>query len=89
MLTVTEAASAHLEKMLKQKEVPEGTAVRFVDDGDGVVLRQDTQRDGDAAFQHNGRTVLLLDARMSELLAKDTLDLKDSELTLRRPKEGE
>lgn len=33
-------------------------------------------------FQYQGRTVLLLDAQVSERLAEDTLDVEDSKLML-------
>ena len=89
MLTVTEAASARLAEMLKQQDVPADIAVRFVHEGEGVGLRPDNEREGDTAFQHEGRTVLLLDAQVSELLVDDTLDVEDAKLTLRHPKEGD
>ena len=39
-------------------------------------------------FQHEGRTVLLLDAQVSEMLAQDTLDFEGKKLTLQHPREG-
>jgi hypothetical protein len=55
-------------------------------EGQGVALRRDSERAGDATFQHEGRTVLLLDAQMAELLADGTLDMDGAKLTLRHPK---
>ena len=75
--------------MLKQQSMPEEIAVRFVYEGQGIALQQDSERAGDTTFQHEGRTVLLLDAQVSELLAEDTLDLVGAKLTLKRAKEGE
>ncbi|MBU0717968.1 MAG: hypothetical protein KJ749_06950 [Planctomycetes bacterium] len=49
----------------------------------------DSERAGDTTFPDEGRTVLRLDAQVSELLIKDTLELEDAKLTLRQPKEGE
>lgn len=46
-------------------------------------------RTGDSTLQHEGRTVLLLDAQVSELPAEDTLDIEGARLTLQHPKEGE
>ena len=90
MLTVTETAGAHLAATLKESEAPEGTAVRFVDKGGGAIaLRQDSVREGDATFQHEGRTVLLLDAQMAELLAEKALDVVNGKLALRHPEVGE
>lgn len=85
MLTVTEAAGSHLAQLLEKRDAQEGVAVRFVDDGQGITLRKDNERDGDIAFQHEGRTVLLLDAQVSKLLAEDTLDIVDAKLTLQHP----
>ena len=89
MLTVTEAASARFAQMSKQQSMPEEIAVRFVYEGQGIALQQDSERAGDTTFQHEGGTVLLLDAQVSELLAEDTLDLEGAKLTLQHPKEGE
>lgn len=75
--------------MLKQQDAPEEIAVRFAYEGQGIALRQDSERAGDTTFQHEGRTVLLLDTQVSELLAEDTLDLEGAKLALQHPKEGE
>ena len=89
MLTVTEAASAHLAQMLKQQDAPEDIAVRFVCEEQGIALQPDSERAGDTTFPHDGRTVLVLDAQVSELLAEDTLDLEGAKLALQHPKEGD
>lgn len=88
MLTVTEAASAHLARMIKRQNGPENIALRIVYEGQSAALRQDSDRTGDTTFQHAGRTVLLLDAQVSELLAEDTLDLEGTKLKLQSPKES-
>ncbi len=88
MPAVTEAASARLAQMLKQQSRLEEIAVRFVYEGNGSALRRDSERPGDTTFQHEGRTVLLLDAQVSELLAEDTLDLEGTKLKLQPPKES-
>ncbi len=48
----------------------------------------DGERPGDTPFKHQGRTVLLLDERVSQLLESETLDVKQTakgnRLTLRR-----
>jgi len=89
MLTATDAASARLAQMLDDPGSPEDVAVRFVFEGQGIALKQDNQRPGDTMFQHEGRTVLLLEAQVPELLAEDTLDVEGAKLTLQHPKEGE
>lgn len=89
MLTVAEAAGARLAQMLDDKGLPEDVAVRLVCEGQDIALRQDSERPGDTAFQHEGRTVLLLDGQVSELLTNDKLDVEGAELTLQHPKDGE
>jgi Fe-S cluster assembly iron-binding protein IscA len=89
MLTVTEAASAHLAQMLANHDVAEDVAVRFVCEEQGIGLQQDSERPGDTTFEHKGRTVLLLDAQVTELLADGTLDVEGTRLKLQHPKEAE
>lgn len=88
VLTVTEAARARLAQMLKQRDALEDIAVRFVYEGQGIALQYNSERTGDTTFQHEGRTVLLLDAQVSELLAENTLDLEGTKLKLQPPKES-
>ena len=75
--------------MLKKQNAPEHVAVRFVCEEQEIALWQDGERAGDTTFQREGRMVLLLDARVSELPAAHTLDLEDARLTLQLPGEGE
>jgi hypothetical protein len=85
MLNVTETASARLAEILSEEGLPEDTAIRLVHEGQGLSMQPDSERPGDATFQHEGRTVLLLDVQVSELLTDDTLDVEDDKLMLRRP----
>ncbi len=89
MLTVTEAASAHLAQLLEQHNLPDEVAVRFVYENEGIALQQDSERPGDTKFQHEDRTVLLLDPQMSELLNEGTLDVDGASLTLHHPQQDE
>lgn len=85
MLTVTPAAAECLLKMLKLQDGPEDAAVRIVFDDDELTLRLDCQRDGDHAYMHDDRPVLLIDADTSEMLTDDTLDFEDDALMLSHP----
>jgi Fe-S cluster assembly iron-binding protein IscA len=89
MLVVSEVASASLAQMLQQREFPEGTAIRLVQAPKGMALQSDTQREGDTVFEHEGRTVLLLDAQVSELLSNSTLDMEGDTLALRHANSNE
>ncbi|MFQ6048630.1 MAG: hypothetical protein ACE5K7_04630 [Phycisphaerae bacterium] len=78
MLAVTEAAGAHMAQMLSEAEAPADVAIRFILAGRGLTLRLDSPRPGDATFDHEGRTVLVLDEEVSKLLADNTLDVQDA-----------
>lgn len=84
MLAVTEDARTRLAQMLEQEGVPQENAVRLVNEGNAVMLQSDVERPGDETVEHSGRTVLVLDAQVSELLAESTLDIDGAKLTLRR-----
>jgi Fe-S cluster assembly iron-binding protein IscA len=79
MLTMTEAAGAQLIQMLDDAEAPEGVAIRFVHEDEDVALRLDQPKDGDTTLDHEGRTVLVLDPQLAELLADRTLDVQEGE----------
>lgn len=89
MLIITDSARANLAQMLEQQGAAPETAVRFVSDGQGIALQPDSEREGDTAFKHEGRTILLLDSQMSDLLSGVTLDFADEKYTLHHPNEGE
>ncbi|MEX0885418.1 MAG: hypothetical protein WD009_03165 [Phycisphaeraceae bacterium] len=79
MLTITETAGEHLSQLLEDAEAPEGAAARFVASDEGLSLHVDEPRPGDETLEHEGRTVLLLDAQIAELLADRTLDIEQTE----------
>ena len=79
MLTMTEAAGAHLVDLLGEAEVPEDVAIRFVFESEELTLRLDKERPGDEPFSHEGKTVLLVDEEMSTMLSEKTLDIEPSD----------
>jgi len=79
MLTLTEAAGAHLADILADKECPDDVAVRFVCAESGNSLMLDSKKADDSAFEHEGRTVLLLDQSAVEVLGDETLDFKQTD----------
>jgi len=87
MLTVTEAAGARLAQILAQEDFPDEVAIRLVREERGIGMQPDSERPGDATFEHDGRLVLLLDEQTSQLLVDDTLDVEGAKLTL-KPGEG-
>lgn len=78
MFVMTEAAGVYLCALLDRAQIPEQAAVRFVIEGDSLETRLDTPRPGDTSYDHEGRRVLVLDTRMSQLLEDSTLDVQPS-----------
>jgi len=79
MLTLTSAASTHLSKVLDDIKANEEEAVRVILDDDGFTLELDSQQSEDITFAYEGKTVLLLDDQLSELLSENTLDIEQTE----------
>jgi hypothetical protein len=75
MLKMTEAAGEYLTAVLDRANAPTDTAIRLQLHNDGLSPELDSARPGDMAFDHDGRTVLLLDDRARDYLAKSTLDV--------------
>ena len=79
MLTRTEAAGAHLAKMLIEAEAADDVATRIARVAGGWTLQMDSTLPSDIAFELGGRIVLIVDERVSEMLSDKTVDLEDSE----------
>jgi Fe-S cluster assembly iron-binding protein IscA len=79
MITLTDAASSHLATLLEESDVPEENAVRLVMGAEGLALATDEPGPEDTKFEHNGKTVLVLDAQVTEALGDRTLDVEDTE----------
>ncbi len=77
MLTVTAIAAERLSLLLNDTSLDR--AVRIVRRKQGLKLRRDFARSGDTTFAHQGRVVLVLDARMAESLTTRTLDVRETE----------
>jgi len=88
MLTITDAAGARLAEILQERNAPDEVAVRLVYDGQNLAMQADSSRPGDETFEHEGRTVLLLDDQLSGLLAEQTLDADGENLMLRQTGEA-
>lgn len=79
MVTVTEEAKAHLATILDENNIPEEQAVRLLVGPNGLGLAPDTPKDEDTAFDHNGRTVLLMEQNIAEQLDGRTMDVEETE----------
>jgi Fe-S cluster assembly iron-binding protein IscA len=79
MLTVTDNARAHLTQLIEESNAPEDMAIRFVLDDKQIAPKLDSVHTDDATFDHNGRTVLILDENISQALTSHTLDVQDTD----------
>ena len=79
MLNVTYEATEHLAYMLAQANAPEGKAIRLVRHADGVKMNLDSSYLADETFEHDGKTVLLIDEKVLKLLSGKTLDVEHTE----------
>jgi len=76
MFIVTEAAGGYLTTVLDKTNISEGTAIRLVLEGNTLTPQLDNARPGDETFDYEGRTVLMLDAQVSQVLDDSTLDVE-------------
>jgi hypothetical protein len=79
MLTVTEAAKAHLAQLLTETDTSDATAIRFVSEENRLVPTLDYASPGDTTFAHDGKIVLVLDTGVATVLANSTLDVRDTD----------
>ncbi len=77
MLTVTKPAAAQLDAMLSK--APDGAAIRLVSNGQALEPRVDQPREGDAAYKHGEKVVLLVEPAMAEALTDRVLDAQVTE----------
>lgn len=79
MFNITDAAGTKLATILEEQSCPEEMAIRLVQDNQGLALSIDTQKPGDQTYDHDGRTILLIDESTQELLGGTTLDVEESD----------
>jgi Fe-S cluster assembly iron-binding protein IscA len=79
MLTLTEAAGEHLTQVLDNSKAPEQIAVRLVAGENGLAMAADQPKPEDTTFDHNGRTVLVLDQQVAQALDARTLDVEETD----------
>ena len=76
MFVMTEAAGEYLRAVLDRAKAPEEAAIRLDLEGNALVSKLDKPRPGDATFDHDGRKVLVMDDRVSQMLAEAKLELQ-------------
>lgn len=78
MFAMTQAAGEFLSGVLERAELPEDAAIRFEIQGNSLISKVDKPRPGDAIFDHDGKKVLVMDDRVSQLLAESRLEVQPS-----------
>jgi hypothetical protein len=79
MLTITEKAGDYLNQVVGQAEVPEGNTIRLYAADGQLQIAFDSPQDGDETFDHEGKTVLIVEKPLAEGLEGRTLDIKTGE----------
>jgi hypothetical protein len=79
MFAITYEAGEYLTELLDNANVSEETAIRFVFEDNALTPRLDIGRPGDVSFDHEGRTVLVLDNHVSQAVSDHTLDVKTTD----------
>jgi Fe-S cluster assembly iron-binding protein IscA len=75
MLQVTQGAADHLTGMLVNTNAPKEAAIRIKQEANELKLYTDMPKTDDVAFEHQGRTVLILDQQISNVLNNRILDV--------------
>lgn len=78
MFTVTRPVRAYLAAGLDSANVPEGITMRLILQGESLDARADRIRAGDVTFEHDGQTVLAIDADTAEVLEDYTLEMRET-----------
>ena len=76
MFTMIDLAGEYLNELLDNANAAEETVVRFVVEDRTLKPTLDTARPGDATFDHDGQTVLVLDTQVMQAIADSTLDVQ-------------
>jgi len=79
MLTVTTQAKAYLSQLLDRSKRSEEHAIRLAQTGEGMQMSIDEQQSADVTYEHEGKTVLVVEQEVAEALDQRELVLEDSE----------
>lgn len=82
MLSITEAAGAHLTKLLTEAQAPDSMAIRLKpasESGTSLDATLDEERSGDSKILHEGRAVLYFGPKVAEAVDSRILDLEETD----------
>jgi len=88
MFTVTDEAHIFLARLIESKDYSAEVAVRLLAGEEGVELVADGERVGDSVFEYEGRAVLFVDRKVTDLLVDQCLIVDGLGLQFRRQPEG-
>ena len=78
MLIVSEAACSLAAELLDNAKAADDVAVRLFFKGDDLAMQMDHHLEGDSAFDHKGRVVLILSEDVMAEIGSQTLDIKET-----------
>ena len=79
MLNASDAACAFISELLTSSEASDESAVRIAIEENQLSMKLDEEKPGDETFLHEGKTILLVDAEISQVLDGKTLEFEDTE----------
>ncbi len=79
MLTMTEAAGAHISHLLGEARFTGEVAMHLVPGDEGMRLLLDRPQPRDIRLEHEGKTVLVLNEGAAELVEDASLNVRDTE----------
>jgi hypothetical protein len=79
MFSITDAAGEYLTALLDNANASEETAIRFVLEGTTLTPTLDRAHPGDVTFDHGDRTVVVLEAHVSDTLSEATLAVEPTD----------
>ncbi|MFG0306301.1 MAG: hypothetical protein ACF8Q5_08820 [Phycisphaerales bacterium JB040] len=79
MLTVTEDAKSHLADIIDKSNLPDEASIRLVAGPDGIGLAPDKPKETDQAYEHNGKTVLVVAPELQTQLDDKTMSIQETE----------
>jgi Fe-S cluster assembly iron-binding protein IscA len=79
MLTLTDAATEHIANLLDETDTPDDTAIRLVASEEGLAMVADNAKPEDTTFDHDGKTVLVMDQQVADALDGRTLDVAETD----------
>ena len=79
MLNVTDEAKVYLKGLIDQNNVPEEATIRLTAGPQGLGLAPDKATEADTAYEHDGRTVLVVAEQISTQLDGKSLSVNETE----------